>query len=265
VFAEDRGMLTRIASAAARTLEARRLSGEAARARELAELDRLRSALLAAVGHDLRTPLASIKAAVSSLRAPDIEFPPEVTAELLATVEESTDRLDALVENLLSMSRLNAGAVIAHAAPVPIDAVVATALLHLPADGVPVEVDVPDDLPLVHVDAGLVERVVANLVTNARAAAPADRPVRVVGRRDGDRVRVAVIDHGPGVPDADKDRIFTPFQRLGDRTADGGLGLGLAIARGFAEAVDGTLTPTDTPGGGLTMTLRIPLAAPEHP
>ncbi|GAA4209292.1 sensor histidine kinase [Actinocatenispora rupis] len=265
VFAEDRGALARIAAAAARTLEAHRLSDEAARARQLAEVDRLRAALLAAVGHDLRTPLASIKAAVSSLRAPDIEFPPDVTAELLATVEESTDRLTALVDNLLSMSRLSAGAVIAHPRPVPLDAVVAAALMHLPADSVPVDVDVPDDLPLVRADAGLLERVVANLVANARAVSTPDHPVRLVGRTDGGYVRLRIVDRGPGVPDADKERIFTPFQRLGDRTADGGLGLGLAIARGFTEATDGTLTPTDTPGGGLTMTLRIPLAATDPP
>jgi len=261
VFAEDRHALTRLATAAARTLEAQRLADEAAHARELAEIDRVRSALLAAVGHDLRTPLAGIKAAVSSLRQPDLDLPPDAIAELLETIEESSDRLDALVDNLLSMSRLQAGVLSVHLQPVALDAVVALAQLHTPHGAARVEVDVPDNLPLVCADAGLLERVVANLLTNAQAASPPDRPIRLYGHADTDHVRLQVIDHGPGVPEADRDRIFEPFQRLHDRSATTGLGLGLAIARGFAEAMHGTLTPTETPGGGLTMTVTLPIPA----
>jgi two-component system sensor histidine kinase KdpD len=254
IFAEDRRTLGRLATAAARILETQR---QADRARDLAEIDRVRAALLAAVGHDLRTPLAGIKAAVSGLREPDLDLPPEAQTQLLATIEESTDRLDALVDNLLSMSRLQAGVLSVHSEPVPLDAVVAQALLHTPADGVPVEVDIPDDLPLVHADPGLLERVVANLVANARAASPPGRPVRLYGHpRDG-RVELQVIDHGPGVPEPDRDRIFEPFQRLHDRTTTAGLGLGLAIVRGFTQAMGATVTPSDTPGGGLTMTVSI--------
>jgi two-component system sensor histidine kinase KdpD len=260
IFAEDRRTLTRLATAAARTLEAQRLAGQAAHARDLAEIDRVRAALLAAVGHDLRTPLASIKAAVCSLRQPDLRLSRTAQAELLATIEESTDRLDALVDNLLSMSRLQAGVLSVHSRPVALDAVVAQALLHTAPVGAPVDVDVPDDLPLVRADPGLLERVVANLVTNAQAASPPDRSIRLHGYADGGHVRLDVVDHGPGVPEADRHRIFEPFQRLHDRTTTAGLGLGLAIARGFTQAMDGTLTPTETPGGGLTMTLRIPLA-----
>ena len=261
VFAEDRRALNRLATAAARTLEAQRLADQAAEARELAEIDRVRSALLAAVGHDLRTPLAGIKAAVSSLRQPDLDLPPEAAAELLATIEESADRLDALVDNLLSMSRLQAGVLSVHLRPVALDAVVAQAQLHTPPGAARVEVDVPDNLPLVCADAGLLERVVANLLANAQAASPPDRPIRLYGHTDTDHVRLQVIDHGPGVPEADRDRIFEPFQRLHDRSATTGLGLGLAIARGFAEAMHGTLTPTETPGGGLTMTVTLPIPA----
>jgi two-component system sensor histidine kinase KdpD len=256
LFAEDRRVLDQLAAAAARTYEAQRLAAQAAQARELAEIDRLRTSLLTAVGHDLRTPLAGIKAAVSSLRQRDVEFAPEDQAELLATIEESADTLDALVENLLSMSRLRAGVLSMHAHPVPLDAVVAQALLHGTAgEGSPIDVDVPDDLPLVHADPGLLERVVANLLSNARAASAAGEPIRVHARAEPDAMILEVIDHGPGVPTADRDRIFVPFQRLNDR--GGGLGLGLAIARGFTEAMGGSLTPTDTPGGGLTMVISL--------
>ncbi|MGH3713358.1 MAG: sensor histidine kinase [Micromonosporaceae bacterium] len=258
VFAEDRRTLARMATAAVRTLETQRLAETAAHADQLAEIDRVRSALLAAVGHDLRTPLAGIKAAVSTLRQPDLELPASDRAELLAGVEESTDRLDELVENLLSMSRLQAGVLSVQLAPVPLDAVVAAALLH--SGGAPAQVDVPDNLPPVYADAGLLARVVANLVANAYAANPPGRPIELRGQVRGDRVRLAVTDHGPGVPEPDRERIFEPFQRLHDRTAAGGLGLGLAIARGFTEAMGGTLTPAGTPGGGLTMTVDLPLA-----
>ena len=258
IFAEDRRTLGRLASAAARTLEAQRLADQAAHARDLAEIDRVRSALLAAVGHDLRTPLAGIKAAASSLRQPDLALPPQARAELLATIEESADRLDALVDNLLSMSRLQAGVLSVHLQPAALDAVVAQALLHTPAGDTPVDLDIPDDLPLIHADPGLLERVVANLVANAQAASPPDRSIRLHGQADGDQVQLRVIDHGPGVPAADHERIFAPFQRLHDRTTTAGLGLGLAIARGFTQAMGATITPTETPGGGLTMTLLLP-------
>jgi two-component system sensor histidine kinase KdpD len=259
LFAEDRRVLKQLAAAAARTLEAQRLTTEAAHARELAEIDKLRTALLTAVGHDLRTPLAGIKAAVSSLRQLDVEFEPEDEAELLATIEESSDRLDTLVENLLSMSRVQTGVLSLDSRPVPLDAVVAHAVLQTTTAGATVEVDVPDDLPLVHADPGLLERVIANLLTNASAVSPPDQPIQLRGRADGNDVELHVIDHGPGVAAAERERIFAPFQRLDDRAA-GGLGLGLAIAKGFTEAMGGTVTPTDTPGGGLTMTIRIPQA-----
>jgi K+-sensing histidine kinase KdpD len=262
LFAPDPKFLTRLAAAAARTLQAERLAAQAAQARELAEIDRLRSALLTAVGHDLRTPLAGIKAGASSLRDPDLDLTDSQQAELLATIEESADRMADLVENLLAMSRLQAGALSVHPRPVAVDAVVAAAVLHQ-QDRIAVEVDVPDDLPLAYADPGLLERVVANLLTNAHQASPAGgSPIHITGRvpeRGGLQLRI--IDHGPGIPAADRDRMFAPFQRLDDRSTTGGLGLGLAIARGFTEAMNGTLTATDTPGGGLTMTITLPAAS----
>ncbi|GAA3258974.1 hypothetical protein GCM10010532_110100 [Dactylosporangium siamense] len=257
VSAEDRQTLTRLAAAAFRLSENQRLADEAARARELAEIDRLRAALLNAVGHDLRTPLAGIKAAVSSLRQPDVDWAPQDQAELLATVEESTDRLVSVLENLLSLSRLQAGVLSAVVEPVALDAVAAEALIHLPDRG-RVDFDVPDDLPLGLADPGLLERVLANLLLNAVAAGPPDGRIRVSGEASGGWLRLHVVDHGPGLPAQDRERMFEPFQRLHDR--GGGLGLGLAIARGFTEAMGGTLMPSDTPGGGLTMTVAVPAA-----
>ncbi|GAA1604101.1 hypothetical protein GCM10009804_70560 [Kribbella hippodromi] len=256
LFAEDRKLLTRLAGAAARAWEDQQLAGEAAQARQLAEVDKLRAALLAAVGHDLRTPLSGIKAAVSSLRQEDVAWSRDEQRELLATIEESADRLDDLIANLLAMSRLQAGALSVDARPVLLDEVVGKALVGVPPDAV--TVDVPDDLPLVLADAGLLERVIANLVDNARRYSP--DAVRVNASPAGGAVRINVVDSGPGVPAVDFDRMFTPFQRLGDNPADGGVGLGLAIARGFTDAMAGTLTPAPTPGGGLTMTITLPVA-----
>src|SRR6266536_6254293 len=252
LFGEDRRLLGRLAAAAARTLETQRMARRAAQAEQLAEVDRLRTAILAAVGHDLRTPLASIKAAASSLRSPDVAFSAQDREELLATVEESADRLDDLVENLLAMSRLQAGVLSVQARPVALDEGVARAVL-----GAPVRLAVGDDLPLVLADPGLLERVVANLVSNAVRVSDT---VRVEAVAAPSTVDLRVVDHGMGVPPADRERIFAPFQRLDDRTADGGLGLGLAIARGFAEAMGGTVTPSETAGGGLTMTVTLPRA-----
>lgn len=260
IFAPDPRFLSRIAAAAARAWQAERLAEQAARARELAEVDRLRAALLAAVGHDLRTPLAGIKAAVSSLRDPDLDIAADAQGELLETIEESADRMADLVENLLAMSRLQAGALSADLRPVAVDEVVAAALLHQPESAAAVDVEVPDDLPLAYADPGLLERVVANLVANAVRHHPPGTRVLLSGTGTADAVELRVVDHGPGIPEADRERVFSPFQRLGDRTTTGGLGLGLAIARGFTDAMGGTLNASDTPGGGLTMTVSLPLA-----
>jgi K+-sensing histidine kinase KdpD len=254
----DRRLLGALAQAAGRVVEGRRLAEQAARARELAAVDRLRSALLTAVGHELRTPLAGAKAAVSSLRQPDIPWNVEERNELLATIEESTDRLADLIANLLDLSRLQAGALSVRLQPVAVDEVAPHALID--ARGRNVEYRVPEDLPLVIADPGLLERVIANLVDNAIKFAPTGEAVRVTAESEGASVRLRVIDHGPGVPDSRWDRLFVPFQRMDDRSSSSGLGLGLAIARGFTEAMHGSLEPSHTPGSGLTMTLTLPAA-----
>ncbi|MEU0398413.1 sensor histidine kinase KdpD [Streptomyces sp. NPDC006208] len=253
--AEDRRVLGAFAAQAAVVLDRQRLVGQAEQARQLAEGNRIRTALLAAVSHDLRTPLAAIKASVTSLRSDDVEWSDEDEDELLASIEEGTDRLDHLVGNLLDMSRLQTGTVAPLIREIDLDEVVPMALGGVPEDSV--LLDVPEDLPMVAVDPGLLERAVANIVENAVKYSPDGEPVLVSADAIGDRVEVRVVDRGPGVPDEAKERIFAPFQRHGDAPRGAGVGLGLAVARGFTEAMGGTLTAEDTPGGGLTMMLTV--------
>jgi two-component system sensor histidine kinase KdpD len=244
-------------------LDQQRLAAEAEAARPIAEADRMRTALLAAVSHDLRTPLASAKAAVTSLRSPDISWDAADTAELLATADESLDRLAHLVENLLDMSRLQAGALSLFPRPAGLDEIVAGALGGLGPAGREVAVDIPQALPAALADPAILERVVVNLTENALRYSPAGRPPLISASALGDRVELRVIDRGPGIDEADKERMFVPFQRLGDTDNTTGVGLGLALARGLAEAMNGTLTAEDTPGGGLTMTVSLPSAKEE--
>ena len=235
---------------------------EAARAAEpLAESDRQRTALLNAVGHDLRTPLAAAKAAVSSLAA-DVDWSPGQRGELLQTADEALDRLTDLVTNLLDLSRLQVGSLPVVPVAVGLEDVVARALDHVDPEA-KVEVDVPADLPAVHADAGLLERVIANVVQNALRYAPADVPVRVAGSAHQSRVELRVIDRGPGIDAAQAEAVFRPFQRTDDSSAGGaGVGLGLAIARGFAEAMGGSVSAEPTPGGGATVVIAL-AAAPK--
>ncbi|MFJ6694551.1 ATP-binding protein [Streptomyces sp. NPDC091272] len=256
--AEDRRVLAAFAAQAAVVLDRQRLVGEAEEARRLAEGNRIRTALLAAVSHDLRTPLASIKAAVTSLRSDDVSWSEADEAELLAGIEEGADRLDHLVGNLLDMSRLQTGTVTPLIRETDLDEVIPMALVGVPDDSV--ELDIPETLPMVAVDRGLLERAAANLVENAVKYSPPGVPVAVAASALGDRVEVRVTDRGPGVPDDNKERIFEPFQRYGDAPRGAGVGLGLAVARGFVEAMGGTLSAEDTPGGGMTMVLTLKVA-----
>ncbi|MFI5757779.1 ATP-binding protein [Streptomyces sp. NPDC051569] len=257
--AEDRRVLAAFAAQAAVVLDRQRLVGEAEQARELAEGNRIRTALLAAVSHDLRTPLAGIKAAVTSLRSDDVEWSEEDQAELLEGIEHGADRLDHLVGNLLDMSRLQTGTVTPLIREIDLDEVVPMALGGVPEDSV--ELDIPESLPMVAVDPGLLERAVANIVENAVKYSPGGRRVNVAASALGERVEVRVVDRGPGVPDDAKERIFEPFQRHGDAPRGAGVGLGLAVARGFVDAMGGTLAAEDTPGGGMTMVLTLRAAS----
>lgn len=262
LHARDRRVLLAVANQAVGLIRQRELAEEASQAQALAEADRLRRSLLSAVSHDLRTPLAAVKAAVSSLRSDDVEFSPEDTAELLATVEESTDQLTNLVGNLLDSSRLAAGVIRPTLRPVYLEEVVHRALVGV-GIGTPgfgragrerVQVDVGGNAVLA--DSGLLERVLANLVDNALRYAP-DSAVRIAAAPVKDRVLITVADTGPGIARGAEDQIFDSFQRLGDRDMSTGVGLGLAVVRGFVEAMGGTVSATDTPGGGLTMVVDL--------
>ena len=258
--AADRRVLGAFAAYAAAALEQQRLTAEAEAARPIAEADRTRAALLTAVSHDLRTPLASAKAAVTSLRSHDITWSEQDTDELLATADESLDKLTRLVENLLDMSRLQAGAMSVFPKPADLGEVIARGLDDLGPAGKTVIVEVPADLPEVLVDPGILERVISNLVANALHYSPAGSPPLLTASSLGDDVELRVIDRGPGIPREQAGRMFVPFQRLGDTDNTTGIGLGLALSRGLTEAMDGTLTPEETPGGGLTMLLSLPAA-----
>lgn len=256
--AEDREILTAFAAQLASALESDRLQAEAAEADSLARANQLRSALLASVSHDLRTPLASIKAASSSLLSDQLEFDPEQTRILLHTIDNETDRLNGLVENLLDMSRLQTGAMDVLHQESDVGEIVAAALDSLGPRIDQVPVDIASDLPRVRTDPVLIERAVANLVDNALVHA-GGAGLRIDVAPIAGRVDIRVIDRGPGIPRQDRDRIFRPFQRLGDTDNRGGVGLGLAVARGFVESVGGELEVEDTPGGGCTMVIRLPM------
>lgn len=236
----------------------------------LAEGNKMRTSILRAVSHDLRTPLAGIKLAVSSLRQEDVNFPPEVERELLETIEDYADRLDHLVDNLLDMSRITADAVNPLLAGIVWADVLPQALRGIPGDRLRNEL--PPNLPLVQADAGMLERVVANIVENAVKYAP-DSDVVLTARAGagitlGDRPasELRIVDHGRGMGHEEVLTMFQPFQRFGDSPspaggihAGGGIGLGLAVAKGFTEAMGGRLAAEPTPGGGLTMVVTLPL------
>jgi two-component system, OmpR family, sensor histidine kinase KdpD len=259
--AADRRVLGAFAAYTRVALEQQRLAAEAEAAKPIAAADRMRTALLAAVSHDLRTPLASAKAAVTSLRSADVSWSESDTDELLATADESLDRLTHLVDNLLDMSRLQAGALSLFSRPAGLDEIVAGALDNLELRGQSVTVDIPESLPAVQVDPAILERVIVNLTENALRYSPPDSPPLLTASALGDRVELRVVDRGPGIPEEDRERMFVPFQRLGDTDNTTGVGLGLALSRGLTEAMGGTLVADDTPGGGLTMTIALPAAA----
>ena len=265
--ARDRRVLTAVAKQAAGLIRQRELVEEAGRTEAIVRADELRRSLLSAVSHDLRTPLAAAKVAVSSLRVEDVAFSAEDTADLLATIEESIDQLTALVGNLLDSSRLAAGAVRPDLRRVYLEETVQRALVSIGKGATGfnrsaidrVKVDAGD--AVVMADGGLLERVLANLIDNALRYAP-NSMVRVNAGRVGDRVLINVIDEGPGIPHGAEEEIFEPFQRLGDHDNTTGVGLGMSVARGFVEAMGGTIAAGDTPGGGLTVV--VDLAAPQE-
>ncbi|WP_238402747.1 ATP-binding protein [Cellulomonas sp. H30R-01] len=255
--ASDRRVLDAFASQVGAVLEQTRLRRAAEQARVLEQADATRTALLAAVSHDLRTPLATIRASVDALTASNLHLAAADRAALVDTLGDATGRLERLIDNLLDLSRLATGSVAPVLRDASLDEIVPLAVEGYPHDAV--RLDLPETLPLVRTDPGLLERVVANLVSNAVRHAPAGTAVVVTASPVGSDLVLRVVDTGPGLPDDSKERMFEPFQRLGDTTGTG-LGLGLAVASGLATAVGADLHAEDTPGGGLTMVLVLPLA-----
>jgi two-component system sensor histidine kinase KdpD len=258
--ADERRVLGAIAAQAAVTVEQRRLAEAAEAAKPIAEAGQMRAALLATVGHDLRTPLAAAKAAIGGLRASDATWKPEQVREMAASAYASLDQLTRLADNLLDLNRLQAGELPLRPGPTDIADVVAHALASLGQPAANIRVLIPAATPLAVADPAQLERVLVNLLSNAIRYSPADSPATVTASALGDRVELRIIDQGPGVSPTDRDRIFAPLQRQAGQSTPPGTGLGLALSRGLTEAMQGTLTPEETPGGGLTMIVSLPAA-----
>ncbi|MDX2026961.1 sensor histidine kinase, partial [Microcella sp.] len=253
----DRSILGAFVAQLAAALLQRRLSAQVDAARPVAEADRMRSALLASVGHDVRRPLASATAAVSALRSPTLDLDPADRDALLQTADESLGALSELLTNLLDVSRLQAGALGVELTRVSVDELAGDALDELGVGPADVSLDL-DAGAVVIADAVLARRALVNLIANAQRFAPPGTPPMVTASRWLNRVQIRVIDSGPGVAADRRTEIFLPFQRTTDTDNTTGLGLGLALSKGFIEAMGGTLEAEDTPGGGLTMVIDLP-------
>lgn len=255
--ASDRRILGAFLSQIEAALRQRELASEAETMRPAAEADRLRTALLAAVGHDLRRPLAAATAAVTSLQSAEVRLSEADRAELLDAAHESLDALAELVTKLLDASRLQAGVLGVAMAEVQLDDVVGGALDELGLAPGDVQIELEPSIRPVLADGVLLQRAVVNLLDNALRHSPPGTPPVISSSEFGDRVQLRVIDSGPGIPDERKQDSFVAFQRLGDTDNTTGVGLGLALSKGFVEAMGGTLEAEDTPGGGLTMVIEL--------
>ncbi|SEH97411.1 two-component system, OmpR family, sensor histidine kinase KdpD [Leifsonia sp. CL147] len=261
--ASDHRLLAAIVAQLDAALEHRELAATASELGPLAEVDRARSALLAAVGHDLRRPLAAATAAVTTLRQADLKLSDDDRETLLETAEDSLGNLATLVTNLLDVSRVEAGVLGVSLSATEIDDIVLPALDELGLGPADVELDLPPGVPPLLADGVLLQRVLVNLLGNALRYSPRDRPPVVAASEFAGTVQLRVIDHGPGIPGERREAVFVPFQRLGDTDNDAGIGLGLALSKGFVEGMGGTLDAEDTPGGGLTMVVSLPAAGEE--
>jgi two-component system, OmpR family, sensor histidine kinase KdpD len=261
--ATRRRLLSALTSLLGVAIDRERLAREALEAETLRRSDAMKTAVLRAVSHDLRTPLMAILTSASALAREDLELGREDRGELAATILAEAGRLDRLVANLLDLSRLQAGA----AQPEPdiwaVDDLIVQALDEVGEPGRRVEVAFPEESPTVRADADQIERVLVNLIENALKYSPADEPVRVQVTPTASDVLIRVVDHGPGIAGADRERIFEPFQRAATDGAVRGAGLGLAIARGFADANGGRVWAESQEGQGSTFVLALPLAGNE--
>jgi two-component system sensor histidine kinase KdpD len=256
--ANDHRLLTAFMGQLSNALEQRELRQIAMEADALAKADELRTAILRAVSHDLRSPLASIKASVSSLRQPDIDWPQDVREDFLAAIETDTDRLTGIITNLLDLSRIEAGVLRPVLRKVSLEEILPTAVQGLSTQRI--TIDVPHDLSDMDSDPALLERVLANLMGNALTWSPADKPIIVRAHERDNFIQIHIIDYGIGIPHNQRASVLQPFHRLNDTTSSGGLGLGLAIADRLIASMNGRLELRDTPGGGLTAVVIVPSA-----
>jgi two-component system sensor histidine kinase KdpD len=255
----ERRVLATFANQAALAVEWGQQEEQRNRALALQETDRLRTALLNSVSHDLRTPLASIKASASSLLDREVRWDDAERDDFLATINTEADRLTRLVHNLLDMSRIEAGALDPRLVESSVAEVTGPpARRARAASGQRVEVDVPEELPPILADPVRLDQVLTNLLDNARSYA-AGSPVQVVARQAGDTVELRVVDHGPGIPVPERERVFDQFYRVESGRRPEGTGMGLAICRGIVLAHGGTLRVETTPGGGASFVLTLPV------
>ncbi len=252
---QDRTMVNAFVGRMAGELRSQRIQQDDAKLRALAEADALRTGLLRAVSHDLRTPLATIEANVSSLLQGDVSWSPSEQQRFLTSIEREVHRLTRLVTNLLDAGRLEAGVVTPRSIEVELDDLVASALETIDTRGRTLDIQLPDDLPPLKSDPDLIERVIANVVSNACRFSPSDKPVRIRAGASPGKVDLLVIDCGPGIPESKRESILAPFQRLNDEGS--GAGLGLTVASGFVNLLGGQLRFEDTPGGGLTVVIGL--------
>jgi two-component system sensor histidine kinase KdpD len=267
---EQRRLLDALSDQGALAIERVHLVEDIDRVKRAAETERLRSALLTSISHDLKTPLAAVLGAAGALRDLSKSFDDAAKSDLVATIIDESERLNRFIANLLDMTKLEAGAVIPNAAPHDVGEIVGTALQRAGKILAKhrVEVEISSDLPMVMVDAVLFEQVLFNLLDNAAKYAPPDTTVSIQSWKNRDSVTLQVLDEGDGIPAADLERIFDKFYRVqkGDQVR-AGTGLGLAISRGFVEALHGTITAanrTDRPGAAFTVALPAPQATEQH-
>jgi two-component system, OmpR family, sensor histidine kinase KdpD len=259
VHSSDERVLDAFAKELAASVELDELEEQVEAAGAAAAANELRAAILSAVSNDLRTPISAIKAAVTRLLREDLGWTPEARRGFLDTIHEEADRLDVILTNLLDMSRLQAGSLEIDVAPVSLEEVLPAALASAGISDGAVELDLPATLPRVLADGKLLERALANVIENAARYSPAEKSARVTAGAAGPVVDVRVVDRGPGMPRDARERLFRPFRRLGS-SGDEEVGLGLAVAKGFVEAMGGEIEAEDTPGGGLTVVTRLPTA-----
>jgi two-component system sensor histidine kinase KdpD len=258
---DQQRLLAAFASQAAVAIERAQLADEARRTRLLQETEKLQTALLNSISHDLRTPLASITGALTGLLDDEVQLDEATRRGLAETAYEEAARLNRLVGNLLDMTRLEAGAIRIAQEPCDVQELVGAALAQL-GDRLgnrPVTVDVPADLPLVPMDFVLITQVLVNLVDNALKYSPEDTPVEVGAGVADDELRIEVADHGVGIPPEDLERVFGKFYRIQRAGAVSGTGLGLAISRGIVEAHGGRIWAENRTGGGTAIQVALPL------